>query len=102
MPALETAGKVVMAVEIPVAIVLNEPGTTAGATGHVAGEGDHHTAPMPPQRAGGSLAGLSRLTIERIPGWIAIGVERLVDRLIICPTGAAHKIRQITLAIGSN
>src|SRR5438067_451986 len=32
-PELETAGEVVMAVEVPVAADLNEPGTTAGSSG---------------------------------------------------------------------
>ena len=41
MPGLETTDKIVMAVEIPVAANLNEPGTTAGATSHIARNGNH-------------------------------------------------------------
>ena len=102
MPWLETAGEVVMAVEVPVVTDLNEPGATAGATGHIAGDGDHRTPSMRPIFAEGTLAGLSGLTIERIPGGVAIGVEGLIDRLIICPTGTTDQVGQDTLAIGSN
>src|SRR6266481_7362497 len=48
MPVPEAAGEVVMAVEVPVAADLNEPGATAGATGHIAGDGDHRATPMLP------------------------------------------------------
>jgi len=102
MPGLETADEVVMAVEVQVAADLNEPGATAGATGHVAGDGDHHATPMLPGGADGTLAGLPGLAIERIPGGVAIGVERLIDRLIIGPTGTTDQVGQGTLAIGSN
>ena len=102
MPGLETAGEVVMAVEVPVAADLNEPGATAGATGHTAGNGDYIPAPMLPDGAEGTLAGLSGLTIVRIPGWVAMGVEELIDRLIIRPTGTPNQVGQVTLAIGSN
>src|SRR5579864_8744039 len=76
MPGLETADEVVMAVEVPVAADLNEPGATAGATGHIAGDGDHRATPMLPGGADGTLAGLPGLAIERIPGGVDIGVER--------------------------
>ncbi len=45
MPRLHTANEVVMAIEIPVAAHLNEPGTTAGATSPIAGDGDHGAPP---------------------------------------------------------
>ena len=92
VPGLQTAGKVVMAVEVPVAAALSEPGTTAGATGHTAGDGDHTAPSMLPDSAFGTLAGLSGLAIVRIPGGVAIGIEGLIDRLIRCPTGAANHI----------
>src|SRR5437764_3120115 len=57
VPGLETAGEVVMAVEVPVAADLNEPGATAGATGHIAGDGDHAAPSMLPGFAQGILAG---------------------------------------------
>ena len=102
MLGLDTTDEVVMAVEVPVAADLNEPGATAGATGHIAGDGDHRAASMLPGGADGTLAGLSGLTIERIPGGVAIGVEELIDRLIIGPTGTTDLVGQDTLAIGSN
>src|SRR5258708_33539119 len=102
MPRLETADEVVMAVDVQVAADLNEPGATAGATGHIAGNGDHRATPMLPGGADGTLAGLSGLAIERIPGGIAIGVERLIDRLIIGPTGTTDSVGQGSLAIGTN
>jgi len=102
VPGPETADEVVMAVEIQVAAELNEPGATAGAAGHIAGDGDHITAPMLPESTERTLAGLSGLAIERIPGGIAIGIERLIDRPIICPTGATNQVGQDTLAIGGN
>ena len=103
VPGLETAGEVVMAVEVPVAVrILNEPGATAGATGHSAGDRDHRATPMLPDFAEGTLAGLSALAIEGIPGGVAIGVEGLIDRLIIGPTSAADQVGQVTLAIGRN
>src|SRR5438270_5839665 len=101
-PELETAGEVVMAVEVPVATDLNEPGATAGACGHIARDGDHSAAPMLPDGAGGTLAGLPGLAIEGIPGGVAISVERLADRLIVCPTGASDQVGQVPLAIGRN
>src|SRR5260370_90590 len=58
MPVPEAAGEVVMAVEVPVATDLNEPGATAGAAGHIAGDGDHRATPMLPAGAQGTLAGL--------------------------------------------
>src|SRR5260370_20351665 len=84
MPGLQTADKVVMAVDVPVAAALNEPGATAGATGHIAGYRDYGAPSMLPDSAGagGFLAGLPGLAIERIPGGVAIGVEGLIDRLI--------------------
>src|SRR5579859_1676113 len=103
MPRLETADEVVMAVEIPVAAALNEPGAATGAAGHIAGNGDHRAAPMLPAFARGTfVARLPGLTIERISCRVAIGVERLIDRLIICPTGAADQVGQNTLIIGRN
>src|SRR5258708_39012603 len=66
MPGLETADEVVMAVEVQVAADLNEPGATAGATGHSAGNGDHRTTPMLPGGPGVTLSGLSVLAIEMI------------------------------------
>ncbi len=98
---LDAAGEVVMAVEIPVAADLNEPGTTAGATGHVAGDGDHSATGMLPAFADGAIgARLPGLTIEGIAGRVAIGVEGLVDGLIIGPTGTAYHIGQQTLTVG--
>ena len=102
VPGLDTADEVVMTVEIPVAADLNEPGATAGATGHIAGDGNHATPSMLPNFAGGTLAGLSGLAIERIPGGVAISVERLSDRLIICPTGTTDQVGQEPLAIRRN
>src|SRR5260370_22747617 len=102
MPALDTAGEVVMTVKVPVAVELNEPGSPAGATGHIARDGDHGASPMLPAFAGGTLAGLPGLAIEWIGGGVAIGVEGLIDRLIIRPTGAADYVGQDTLAIGRN
>src|SRR6266566_1822997 len=58
MPGLETADEVVMAVEIPVATDLNEPGATTGATGHPAADGHHGATPMLPTGAHHPLAGL--------------------------------------------
>src|SRR5258708_14309722 len=78
MPVLEVAGKVVMAVEVPVATDLNEPGATAGAAGHIAGDGDHRATPMLPAGAQGTLAGLPGLAIERRRGGGALGVEMLI------------------------
>src|SRR5215469_10800961 len=98
----EAAGEVVMAIEVPVAADLNEPGATTGATCHIAGDGDHGAAPMLPAGAQGRRAGLPGLAIERIPGGVAIGIEGLIDRLIIGPTGGADQVSQGTLAIGSN
>ncbi len=92
MAALHTAGEVVMAIEVPVAAALNEPGTTAGAAGHAAGDGDHAAPSMLPNGAFGTLAGLPGLAIVRIPGGVAIGVEGLIDRLIRCPTGAPNHV----------
>ena len=102
VPGLDTAGEVVMAIEVPVAAELNEPGSAAGATGHIAGDGNHGASSMLPAFAGGTLAGLPGLAIEGIPGGVAIGVEGLIDRLIIRPTGAADYVGQDTLAIGRN
>ncbi len=102
VPGLEKAGEVVMAIEVPVAADLNEPGATAGATGHIASDGDHRATSMLPTGARGTLAGLPGLAIERIAGRVAIGVERLIDRLIIGPTGTTDQLGQETLVIGSN
>lgn len=102
MPPLETADEVVMAIEIPVVADPNEPGATAGAAGHIAGDGDHRATSMLPGGARRTLTGLPGLSIERIRGGIAIGVERLIDRLIVRPTGATDEVGQVTLAIGSN
>jgi hypothetical protein len=41
MPGPDKAGEVVMAIEVQIAVALHEPGATAGATGHIAGDGDH-------------------------------------------------------------
>src|SRR5712692_6893986 len=102
VPRLHTANEVVMAVEVPVAANLNEPGATAGTSGHITGDGDHRATTMLPAFTGGTLTGLPGLTIEGIPGGVAIGVERLIDRLIICPTGTTDQLSQETLAIGRN
>src|SRR5713101_206338 len=102
VPRLHTADEVVMAVEVPVAANLNEPGATAGTSGHITGDGDHRATTMLPAFTGGTLTGLPGLTIEGIPGGVAIGVERLIDRLIICPTGTTDQLSQETLAIGRN
>ena len=102
MPRLETAGEVVMAVEVPAAADLNEPGATTGATSHIAGDRDHITASMLPDGAEAALAGLPGLAIERICSGIAIGVEELIGGLIISPTGTADQVGQDTLAIGGN
>ena len=94
VPGLETADEVVMAVEVPVVAALNEPGTTAGATGHIAGYRDYGAPSMLPGSAGagGILAGSPGLTIERGRGGVAIGIEGLIDRLISCPTGATNHV----------
>ena len=57
---------------------------------------------MLPGGAGRTLTGLPGLSIERIRGGVAIGVERLIDRLIVCPTGTTDEVGQVTLAIGSD
>ena len=101
MLGLETADEVVMAIDVHVVVDFHEPGTPARAAGHVAGDGDHRASPVLPARAG-TLAGLSGLAIEWVRGGIAIGGERLIDRLIICPTGATDHVGQVTLIIGSN
>src|SRR5260370_30303456 len=48
MPVLDTAGEVVMAVEVPDATDLNEPGATAGAAAHIKRDGTHSPPPMTP------------------------------------------------------
>src|SRR5258708_34346176 len=83
-----------MAVEVQVAADLNEPGATARATGHIAGDGDHITAPMLPESAERTLAGLSGLAIERIPSGIAIVIERWIDRQTKSPTDATAQVGQ--------
>ena len=45
---LHTADEVIMTIEVPVASDLNEPGATAGATSHIAGNGDHCATAMLP------------------------------------------------------
>ena len=102
MPGLQTASEVVMAVEVRVTANLHEPGATAGATGHTAGDGDHAAPSMLPHGALGTVAGLSGLAIERISGRIAVGGEGLFDWLIIGPTGASNQVGQDPLAIGSH
>src|SRR5450755_1158785 len=102
MPRLEATDEVVMAVKVPVAVALNEPGTTAGTTGHATGDGDDSTITMLREGSRGILARLSPLTIERIGCRIAIGVEWLLDRQIIGPSGTANDIGQVALAIGSD
>ncbi len=99
MPRLETADEVVMAVEVQVAVDLNKPGATAGATGHAATDGDHIPASMLPGGANRTLAGLSGLAIERSGSRITIGVEGLLGRLIIGPTNTSNHIGQETLII---
>src|SRR5216683_404443 len=99
---LDAAGEVVMAVDVQVAVDLNEPRAAAGAAGHIAGNGDHRAAPHLPAFAGGRRAGLPGLTIEGRRGRVAIGVESLIDRLIIGQTSAADHVGQVTLAIGRN
>ena len=102
MPGLETAGEVVMAVEVQAVADPNEPGSAAGATGHTAGDGDHGATPMLPGGAFRTLAGLPGLSIERIAGRIAMGVERLIGRLIIGPADTTNQVSQDTLAIRGN
>src|SRR5258708_1288032 len=103
MAGLQTAGEVVMAVEIPVAVNLNKPGASAGATGHIAGNRNHRaTRVIIPKCAGSILAGLTGLAIERVTCGITIGGEGLSDLLIIGPTGTADHVGQIPLTIGIN
>ena len=102
MPRLHTAGEVVMAIEVPVATNLNEPRSTAGATSHIARNRDHSATLLLPDFARGALTGLSGLTIKGMCGRIAIGIEGLVGRLIICPTSTTDDVGQDTLAIGRN
>src|SRR5579859_3512026 len=83
VPQFDTTDEVVMAVEVPVAVDLNKPRATTGATCHVAGYGDHVTGPMLPQGAAGTRAGLPGLAIKRIASRIAVGIKGLVDGLII-------------------
>lgn len=97
-----TTDEVVMSIEVEVAVALNEPGATAGATGHIAGDGDNSAAPVLPAFAGRSLTSLSGLTVERIACRIAISVEGLINRLIIGPTGTTHRVGQVALAIRGN
>src|SRR6266516_325641 len=99
MARLYTAGEIVMSVEIPVAVHLNEPGAAAGATSQAAENGHHIPTSMLPGGADKTLAGFSGLAIERIPGGIAIGVEGLICRLIISPTGTTNQVSQDTLAV---
>src|SRR5947199_10263845 len=102
MPGLETADEVVVAIEVQVAVDLNKPGATTGATSHSARDGDHIPASMLPGSANCALAGLSGLTIKRSGSSIAIGVEGLIGRLIIGPTNTSNHIGQETLVIRSN
>src|SRR5437899_10694034 len=93
MLGLETADEVVVAVEVPVVAALNEPGATTGTTGHIAGDGDHSATPMLPAFPEGTLAArLYGLTIEGMPGGVAIGIKGLIYSLIIGPTGAANYV----------
>src|ERR1700730_13012153 len=81
---LETADEVVMAVEVPVIAALNEPGATTGATGHIAGDGNHSATPIMPAVPEGPLATrLPGLAIEGMSGGVAIGIEGLIYSLII-------------------
>src|SRR5260370_36009328 len=98
VPRLHTAGEVVMAVEVPVAVDLNEPGSTAGATGHIARDGDHGASPMLPAFAGGPLAGLPGLPIECIRTATPIRVDGLTASPTIRPTPPPPSPRQHTLA----
>ena len=100
MPGPDKAGEVIMAVEVQIAVDLNEPGATAGATGHIAGDGDHRATTMRRAFAQGILAGLSGLAIEGKPGGVTIGVVGLIGRLIIGPTGTADQVGQVTLTTG--
>ncbi len=50
------AGEIVMAVEIPVAADLNEPGTATGAAIHFTGDRDYRASSMLPACAGCTLA----------------------------------------------
>ena len=102
MPGSETAGEVVMTVEVQVAIDLNEPGATAGTTRHTARNGDHISASMLPDCASCTLAGLSGLAIERRGSGVAMGVESLIGRLIIGPANTSNHIGQEALIIRSN
>ena len=92
IPRLKNADEIVVSIKVQVAVDLNEPGSTAGAAGHATGDGDHIPASMLPGGADQTLAGLSGLAIERRGGGIAIGVEGLIGRLIICPTSATNHI----------
>ena len=94
------AGEVVVPAEVPLAAALDKPAAAAGAAGHVAGDGDDGAAAMLPEGAAGAFAGFSGLTIERIARRIPIRVVRLVDLLIIGPTGSADYVRQVARAIG--
>src|SRR5690349_8534568 len=96
----DTAGEIVMPVEIPVASHLNEPGTAAGAAGHIAGDGDDRAARHLPASASPALAGLPCLAIKGARGWIAVGVVRLLDALIVGPAGSTNHVCQISLAVG--
>lgn len=75
MTVLDAAGEIVMAVQVQFVVNRDEPGTTAGTARHVAGNGDHQAARVLPAFAGGTRACLASLTIEGIPGRVAIGVE---------------------------
>src|SRR3989440_5878029 len=100
MPGPDKAGEVVMAIEVQIAVDLNEPGATAGTTGHIAGDGDNRATTMRRAFAQGILAGLSGLAIEGKPGGVTIGVVGLIGRLIIGPTGTADQVGQVTLTTG--
>src|SRR5437764_1454784 len=94
MPGPETACEVVVAVEVQVAIDLNEPGATTGATSHSTRDGHHIPVSMLPGCADRALAGFSGLSIERRSSGIAIGVESLIGRLVIGPTNPSNYISQ--------
>lgn len=48
MPTLEITGKIVMAVEIPTTVHFNKPGTAAGTTSHITGNGNDSATCMWP------------------------------------------------------
>src|SRR5579885_3778997 len=102
MARLDGTGEVVMATEIPVVAALDKPGATAGAAGHIAGNGDDGAASEIPELAGGTLTHLPRLSIEGMGCRVAIGIVGLIDGLVIGPARAADHVGQFPLVVGRN